>query len=392
MAQPAAVPQQAMDPNPQPSDTTPAQPTAPGPPASSEGSVTEKGLGVANGERGASKTSVIEDPADRVVPAALNQTSSSFSSEVDEKKPAKKKRGLFKKKDKEGKGKKDDDDDDLKPISIIRLFRFATPFELTLNMIGMVLACAAGATQPLMTLIFGRLTSAFNDFGRVARRIQEQGMTPENAAAMAAAKVTLRKEAGNNALYLMAIGLGLFLCTYVYMLIWNWTCERQNKRIREKYLHAVLRQEIAYFDELGAGEVATRIMSDCNLVQTGIGEKIPIASSFIATFITGFALAYARQAKLAGAMTSILPVIMLTGAIMGIATTKYTTGSLKWVSKGGTLAEEIISSIRTVQAFGTMGVLGDKFNGLIAKSRAMGIKGSLIEGIGLSIMFFAIYS
>jgi ATP-binding cassette subfamily B (MDR/TAP) protein 1 len=248
MAQPAAVPQQAMDPNPQPSDTTPAQPTAPGPPASSEGSVTEKGLGVANGERGASKTSVIEDPADRVVPAALNQTSSSFSSEVDEKKPAKKKRGLFKKKDKEGKGKKDDDDDDLKPISIIRLFRFATPFELTLNMIGMVLACAAGATQPLMTLIFGRLTSAFNDFGRVARRIQEQGMTPENAAAMAAAKVTLRKEAGNNALYLMAIGLGLFLCTYVYMLIWNWTCERQNKRIREKYLHAVLRQEVSRQD------------------------------------------------------------------------------------------------------------------------------------------------
>ncbi len=91
-------------------------------------------------------------------------------------------------------------------------------------------------------------------------------------------------------------------------------------------------------------------------------------------------------------MTSILPVIMMTGAIMGIATTKYTTGSLKWVSKGGTLAEEIISSIRTVQAFGTMGVLGDKFNGLIAKSRAMGIKGSLIEGCGLSIMFFAIYS
>ncbi|KLT44927.1 multidrug resistance protein 1 [Cutaneotrichosporon oleaginosum] len=327
-----------------------------------------------------------------MVPAVLNDSSSTSSSDEDEKAAAKKKRGLFKKKDKGAKKKKGEEDDDLKPVSIPQLFRFATPLELTLNFIGLFLACAAGATQPLMTLIFGRLTTAFNDFGRVARRIQEQGLTPENAAAMAQAKVTLKKEAGNNALYLMAIGLGLFLCTYVYMLIWNWTCERQNKRIREKYLHAVLRQEIAYFDQLGAGEVATRIMSDCNLVQTGIGEKIPIASSFIATFITGFALAYARQAKLAGAMTSILPVIMVTGAIMGIATTKYTTGSLKWVSKGGTLAEEIISSIRTVQAFGTMNVLGEKFNGFIAKSRAMGIKGSLIEGVGLCIMFFAIYS
>lgn len=138
--------------------------------------------------------------------------------------------------------------------------------------------------------------------------------------------------------------------------------------------------------------MATRITSDCNLVQTSIGEKIPIATSFVATFVTGYVLAFARQARLAGAMTSILPVIMITGAIMGVATTKYTTGSLKYVSKGGTLAEEIISSIRTVHAFGTQRVLGAKFDGFIGQSRAMGIKGSLIEGMGLSIMFFAIYS
>ncbi|GMK54477.1 hypothetical protein CspeluHIS016_0110630 [Cutaneotrichosporon spelunceum] len=363
---------------------------------SSEATVNEKEqLGVPTGQHGASKRSLAVDPADHVVPAVLRRSSSSSSSDEDEKAQSKKnKLRLFKKKDKDAKkkGKDDGEDDHHKPVSISQLFRFATRFELTLNFIGLFLACAAGATQPLMTLIFGQLTTAFNDFGRVARRIQEQGLTPENAAAMAQAKVTLKKQAGNNALYLMAIGLGLFLCTYTYMLIFNWTCERQNKRIREKYLHAVLRQEVAYFDEIGAGEVATRIMSDCNLVQSGIGEKIPIASSFIATFITGFALAYARQPKLAGAMTSMLPVIMITGAIMGLGTTKYTTGSLKWVSKGGTLAEEIISSIRTVQAFGTMHVLGDKFNGFIAKSRAMGIKGSIIEGIGLSIMFFAIYS
>jgi len=34
------------------------------------------------------------------------------------------------------------------------------------------------------------------------------------------------------------------------------------KRIREKYLRAVLRQDIAFFDNVGAGEVATRIQTD----------------------------------------------------------------------------------------------------------------------------------
>ena len=31
------------------------------------------------------------------------------------------------------------------------------------------------------------------------------------------------------------------------------------KRIREKYLQATLRQEIAYFDKVGPGEVTTRL-------------------------------------------------------------------------------------------------------------------------------------
>ena len=47
------------------------------------------------------------------------------------------------------------------------------------------------------------------------------------------------------------------------MATWALTGERNSKRIRENYLRAVLRQDIAYFDTSGgAGEVATRIQSD----------------------------------------------------------------------------------------------------------------------------------
>lgn len=63
------------------------------------------------------------------------------------------------------------------------------------------------------------------------------------------------------------------------------------KRIREQYLRAILRQDIAYFDNVGAGEVATRIQTDTrkfllvfshfqptnaliDLVQQGTSEKV----------------------------------------------------------------------------------------------------------------------
>ena len=54
----------------------------------------------------------------------------------------------------------------------------------------------------------------------------------------------------------------MFAATYVMMFTWVYTAETTAKRIRERYLKAVLRQDIAFFDNVGAGEVATRIMTD----------------------------------------------------------------------------------------------------------------------------------
>lgn len=46
------------------------------------------------------------------------------------------------------------------------------------------------------------------------------------------------------------------------MNIWVYTAEIGAKRLRERYLQATLRQNISYFDGVGAGEVATRIQTD----------------------------------------------------------------------------------------------------------------------------------
>lgn len=54
----------------------------------------------------------------------------------------------------------------------------------------------------------------------------------------------------------------MLACTYTYMSGWVYTGEVNAKRLREHYLRAVLRQDVAYFDKVGAGEVATRIQTD----------------------------------------------------------------------------------------------------------------------------------
>lgn len=203
----------------------------------------------------------------------------------------------------------------VKPVPLWRMFRFATPFELFLNAVGVVLAIAVGAAQPLMTLIFGKLTVAFTDFGSIADEIGRTGSTPELLERLDDAKRRLKHDAGMNAVWLVVIGLGIFVCNYTYMLIWNYTSEKQGKRIRAEYLAAVLRQEVAFFDDVGSGEIAARIQSDCHLVQVGVGEKVPIGVQYISTFVSGFVIAYARSPRLAGVLTAIFPPILISGGI-----------------------------------------------------------------------------
>ncbi|QRW20258.1 ABC transporter transmembrane region [Rhizoctonia solani] len=269
------------------------------------------------------------------------------------------------------------------PVGFTELFRFSTPFELTLDAIGLVAAAAAGAAQPLMSLLFGRLTQDFVDFTIAINNGSDQIETARRA---------FEKNAANNAMYLVFIGIGIFVCTFVYMYFWIYTGEVNSKRIRERYLQAVLRQDIAYFDNLGAGEVATRIQTDTHLVQQGMSEKVPLIVSYLGAFFTGFILAYIRSWRLALAVSSILPCIAITGAIMNKFVSTYMQLSLESVSAGGgSLAEEVISTIRTAHAFGTQMTLAERYDVFINKAYMFDNKAAVIQGCGLGVFFFVIY-
>ena len=66
--------------------------------------------------------------------------------------------------------------------------------------------------------------------------------------------------------------------------------------------------------------------------------------------------------------------------------------SLKHVAEGGTVAEEVISTIRTAQAFGTQRILAELYDSHISQSFVVDAKAAVVHGCGLSVFFFVIYS
>lgn len=110
-----------------------------------------------------------------------------------------------------------------------------------------------------MSLVFGNIAKAFIDFGSITVAFQEGRATLDE---VESTRQHFKDVASTDALYLVYIGIAMFACTFLGMYFWVYTSEASSKRIRELYLKAVLRQEIAFFDNVGAGEVATRIQTD----------------------------------------------------------------------------------------------------------------------------------
>jgi ATP-binding cassette subfamily B (MDR/TAP) protein 1 len=172
-----------------------------------------------------------------------------------------------------------------------------------------------------MSLLFGTLTQDFVHF--VTILMKSRTGDPQAIQDLPHAAAAFRTKSARDANYLVYIGLAMFVCTYIYMNTWVYTGEVNSKRIRERYLRAVLRQDIAFFDKVGAGEIATRIQTDTHLVQQGMSEKVALVVNFLAAFTTGYILAYVKSWRLALALTVILPAIGITGAVMNMSVAKF---------------------------------------------------------------------
>ena len=133
-------------------------------------------------------------------------------------------------------------------------------------------------------------------------------------------------------------------------------------------------------------------LSRLDLVQQGISEKVALVMNFLAAFVTGFVLAYVKSWRLALALSSILPCIAVTGGVMNKFISTYMQLSLKYTAEAGSLAEEVISTVRTAQAFGSQKVLSQLYDAFIGKARKVDMKAAVWHGGGLAVFFFVIYS
>jgi ATP-binding cassette, subfamily B (MDR/TAP), member 1 len=253
-------------------------------------------------------------------------------------------------------------------ITYWTLYRYATTWDKVFIAIACITAIGAGAVLPLMTVVFGNLSGNFSSFA--------QG----DLDVLRSFNSTLNRYV----LYFVYLAIGEFFLVYISTVLFIYTGEHITAKVREQYLRAILRQNIGFFDKLGAGEVVTRITADTNLIQEAISEKVGLTLTGVASFFSAFIIGFIRFWKLTLICFSTVVAIV---AVMGSGG-RYMAGwnkkSLSAYAIGGSVAEEVLASIRNAVAFGTQDKLAKQYNIHLLEARRWGIrsKGALACMIG----------
>ncbi|GAA6011902.1 hypothetical protein JCM10207_003424 [Rhodosporidiobolus poonsookiae] len=269
------------------------------------------------------------------------------------------------------------------------VYRFHTRSELLLNAVGLVAAIAAGVANPLMALVFGNLTQ---DLTEVTRALEYAKEDPVGGAApLEAARGRLYGEVNNQALLLLYIMIGMFCTTAFSTAVWSYTAGKVTRRVRERYLKAILVQNIAYHEVTGSGAIVSRIEVDTHLLGEGIADKVPIAVTYISTFVSGFVVGIVRKWQLALVIFVMVPLTALAGGLLEYFTASLKRQQLDAVSKGAAMAEEAISSVRAVVAFAIQNVLVKSYEAPNNLCLRLGIKNAVSNGVITGVFFFLMY-
>ncbi|KAJ8750162.1 hypothetical protein K2173_014077 [Erythroxylum novogranatense] len=260
--------------------------------------------------------------------------------------------------------------------SIMSIFMHADHLDWFLMTLGFIGSLADGFSTPLVLFVTSRL---MNNLGGTS--------STEDA---------FSRNINKNALALCYLACGQWVLCFLEGYCWTRTGERQATRMRAKYLKAVLRQDVGYFDlhVTSTAEVITSVSNDGIVIQDVLSEKVPNflmnASMFCGCYLVSFILLW----RLAIVGFPFVVLLVIPGLIYGRTLMGLSRKIREEYKKAGTIAEQAISSIRTVYSFVGESKTTEAYSAALEFSVKLGLRQGLAKGlaIGSNGVVFAIWS
>ncbi|OQS04632.1 ATP-binding Cassette (ABC) Superfamily, partial [Thraustotheca clavata] len=220
------------------------------------------------------------------------------------------------------KQQKEEEDDDNLNFSFLSLYRYGNKWDAVLIGVGILMSIINGGTFPFMAILFG---DALNNFST-----NDQSAINQTALDFFILSLVL-----------LASGYGSYACFAI-------SAERQMKALRREVLKHIMYQEMGWYDQRDASELASRISGDTVKIKEGMGEKLGEAFRFIFQFLVGYGIGFYKGWNLALAMCAVMPMMAISLTWLIKRLRESTARSQQVYAAAGAVAEETIGAMRTV--------------------------------------------
>uniref|UniRef100_A0A8C2FTJ7 ABC-type xenobiotic transporter n=1 Tax=Cyprinus carpio TaxID=7962 RepID=A0A8C2FTJ7_CYPCA len=262
-------------------------------------------------------------------------------------------------------------------VGPFEVFRYADGVDIFLMLVGTVMSIANGAVLPLMVIVFGGMT---NSFGFSKLTITYVLFISR-----------LHLPTVQHAIYYSIMGFVVLFAAYMQVAFWTLAAGRQVKKLRKRFFHSIMKQEIGWFDVNETGQLNTRLTDDVYKINEGIGDKLGMLLQNLTTFITGIIIGFAHGWKLTLVILAVSPLLGISAAIIAKVMTSFTSREQTAYAKAGAVAEEVLSSIRTVFAFGGQKKEILRYHKNLEDAKNVGIRKAVTVNIAMGFTFFMIY-
>ncbi|XP_078199083.1 phosphatidylcholine translocator ABCB4 isoform X4 [Callithrix jacchus] len=274
----------------------------------------------------------------------------------------------------------------VKLIGPLTLFRYSDWQDKLFMSLGTIMAIAHGSGLPIMMIVFGEMTDKFVDTSGNFSFPVNFSLSLLNPGKI------LEEEMTRYAYYYSGLGAGVLVAAYIQVSFWTLAAGRQIRKIRQKFFHAILRQEIGWFDINDTTELNTRLTDDISKISEGIGDKVGMFFQAVATFFAGFIVGFIRGWKLTLVIMAISPILGLSAAVWAKILSAFSDKELAAYAKAGAVAEEALGAIRTVIAFGGQNKELERYQKHLENAKNIGIKKAISANISMGIAFLLIYA
>ena len=242
-----------------------------------------------------------------------------------------------------------------KKVGLSSLFTFAGRTETILFRTGILANIIGGALWPLVYIFLGNAI----------------GTDQTNADMSKFNRIVLQ---------LACTGFGISAFKWITVMTMDTAKENQMARFRSNCVKALVRQDIGWFDVNDPQNLAGATGSAMVLIEDGLSAKSWVPFEFIARFIGSITIGIVRSWKVALICISTSPIYFVSFFGLLKVFIKSQVLTARSYDKAGGVAVEMLSSMRTVAAFGMEKDTMRKYDVYLNEAMDVGVKAAIDKG------------